>query len=218
MSGLEIIHQDASVIVVNKPSGLLAVPGRGPERQDCIVNRLKAYCPACIEHPAVHRLDMDTSGLMVLALTKPAQRHLAMQFEQRQVDKTYLAVLDGVITGDSGEIELAFRLDPDNRPHQVYDPVQGKVGLTRWRKLQTTGGCTEVEFTPVTGRTHQLRLHAAHELGLGCPIVGDRLYGTGTEPGQLKLHAVQLAFDHPETGERMRFQCDPRFESQTAEP
>ena len=216
MSGLEIVHQDASVIVVNKPSGLLAVPGRGPEMQDCIVNRLKALFPDCIDQPSAHRLDMDTSGLMVLALTKPAQRHLAMQFEQRQVDKTYLAILDGVLTGNSGEIELAFRLDPDNRPHQVYDPVQGKVGLTRWRKLQVTGGCTEVEFTPVTGRTHQLRLHAAHELGLGCPIVGDRLYGAGTGPGQLKLHAAQLAFDHPETGERLRFRCDPRFESRTA--
>ncbi len=218
MSDLEIIHQDVSVIVVNKPSGLLAVPGRGPEMQDCIVNRVKAYCPECIEHPAVHRLDMDTSGLMVLALTKTAQHHLALQIERRQIDKIYLAVLDGVIDRDSGEIELAFRLEPDNRPHQVYDPVQGKVGLTRWRKLQITDGCTEVEFTPVTGRTHQLRLHAAHELGLGCPIVGDRLYGSGTGPGQLKLHAAQLAFDHPETGERLQFRCDPRFELRTAGP
>jgi len=212
MSGLEFVRREPTFVVVNKPSGLLSVPGRGPDKQDCVVHRLRALVPECIAQPAAHRLDMDTSGLMVLGLTAESQSHLVRQFEQRRVQKTYLAVLQGVIEKEAGEIELAFRLDPGRRPHQVYDPVQGKVGLTRWRKLGVTGGRTLVEFIPLTGRTHQLRLHAAHELGLGCPIVGDRLYGSGTAPGQLQLHAATLAFDHPETGERLRFASEPEFD------
>ncbi len=211
MNPLDIIHQETSFVVVNKPSGLLSVPGRGPENQDCVVNRLKAIYPNCIEQPSVHRLDMDTSGLMVVALTKESQRHLTLQFQNRQVDKTYIAVVEGIIDDEEGEITLAFRLDPDNRPHQVYDPVQGKVGLTRWRRLGLEDGCTRLEFTPATGRTHQLRLHASHDLGLGCPIVGDRLYGSGTAPGQLKLHASFLAFDHPDTGVRLSYHTPPLF-------
>lgn len=211
MSRLDIVHQDAAIVVVNKPGGLLAVPGRGPDKQDCIVNRVKAVTPGCLEQPSVHRLDMDTSGLMVLALKTTSQRHLAKQFENRQVKKIYLALLQGIVDPDEGEIELAFRLDPENRPHQVYDPVQGKVGLTRWRKLGVEDGCTRVEFVPVTGRTHQLRLHAASEHGLGCPIVGDRLYGTGSEPGQLLLHASYLSFVHPESGLPVEFRSKPGF-------
>ncbi len=210
MNSLEFVHQEAAFVVINKPSGLLSVPGRDPQMQDCIVSRLKAMFPHCIEQPSVHRLDMDTAGLMVLALTKEVQRNLAMQFEQRRVDKTYVAILEGIVEADSGIIELAFRLDPENRPHQIYDPVQGKVGITHWQKLEIMDGCTRIEFKPLTGRTHQLRLHAAHEQGLGTPIVGDRLYGTGTGPGQLKLQATRLAFDHPETGKRMRFEI-PAF-------
>ncbi len=211
VSSLEFVHQEPAFVVVNKPSGLLAVPGRGPDMQDCVVNRLKALVPECIEHPSVHRLDMDTSGLMVLGLKTESQRILAIQFEQRRVDKTYLAILEGVVEDQAGEIELAFRLDPENRPYQVYDPVQGKLGKTRWRKLGADGLNTLVEFTPLTGRTHQLRLHASHEFGLGQAIVGDRLYGTGTAPGQLKLHAAYLAFDHPESGVRQEFRIPPAF-------
>ncbi len=211
MNDLIIVHQEETYVVVNKPSGLLSVPGRGPDMQDCVVNRLKLMFPHCIDQPSVHRLDMDTSGLLVLALTKEAQRNLTIQFQERRVEKTYIAILDGVIDKNDGEIELAFRLDPDNRPYQVFDPVQGKIGTTRWRKLGVEGGCTRIEFTPLTGRTHQLRLHASHELGLGIPIVGDRLYGSGTAPGQLKLHATFLAFDHPESGDRLSFQIQPLF-------
>ncbi len=163
--------------------------------------------------------DIKVKGIYapeILEFVRSAKDQVA--FYRQKIEKTWPHTGIKLDLTASGEIELAFRLEPDNRPHQVYDPVQGKVGLTRWRKLQITDGCTEVEFTPVTGRTHQLRLHAAHELGLGCPIVGDRLYGSGTGPGQLKLHAAQLAFDHPETGERLRFRCDPRFESRTAGP
>jgi len=211
MKELEFVHQEATFVVVNKPSGLLSVPGRGPDRQDCVVNRLKSKYAHCIDQPSVHRLDMDTSGLLVLALTKEAQRNLTIQFQERRVEKTYVAILDGIVDQDDGEIELAFRLDPDNRPYQVYDPVQGKVGTTRWRKLGVESGCTRIEFTPLTGRTHQLRLHASHKLGLGYPIVGDRLYGSGTAPGQLKLHAAFLAFDHPDSGDRLSFQVQPLF-------
>ncbi len=205
MNHLEFVYRDQSIAVVNKPSGLLSVPGRGPDNQDCVVSRLKAVHPDCIAHPTVHRLDMDTSGLLVLGLTEHSQRHLSRQFAERQVEKIYFAVLAGLVDGDAGEIELAFRLDPDNRPHQIHDPLRGKIGRTRWRKLSVRDGRTLVEFRPLTGRTHQLRLHAAHELGLGCPIVGDRLYGTGTEPGQMQLHAGVLAFAHPESGRNLRF-------------
>ena len=211
MKEMEIVHQDSTFIVINKPGGLLAVPGKGPQMQDCVVNRVKALFPDGLQYPEVHRLDMDTSGLMVLALTKEGQRSLANQFQQRLVEKFYIAILDGIIEQDSGEIELAFRLDPDNRPHQVYDPVAGKIGLTRWQKLGIKDGHTRVKFTPLTGRTHQLRVHSAHKLGLGCPIIGDRLYGTGTAPGQLKLHASFLAFDHPESGDRVSFETLPDF-------
>ncbi len=211
MTRLEFIHQETTFVVINKPSGLLSVPGRGPQKQDCIVNRLKEFFPDCIEQPSVHRLDMDTSGLMVLGLTKDSQRNLTMQFEQRLIEKSYEAILDGVIQQNEGKIELAFRLDPDNRPHQIYDPVQGKMGTTLWRKILVENGYTRVEFQPMTGRTHQLRLHASHELGLGCPVVGDRLYGSGTEPGQLKLHAASLSFAHPDSGKKLYFKSQPKF-------
>lgn len=211
MREMEIVHREAAFVVVDKPSGMLSVPGRGPDMQECVVSLVKTLIPDCIEQPAAHRLDMDTSGLMVLGLTAESQRNLTLQFQERQVGKTYIALLEGIVTGEYGEINLAFRLDPDNRPHQIHDPVQGKMGTTRWRKLSVANGCTHVEFTPLTGRTHQLRLHASHELGLGCPIVGDRLYGTGTAPGQLKLHASVLAFDHPDSGERLCFTSPPDF-------
>jgi tRNA pseudouridine32 synthase/23S rRNA pseudouridine746 synthase len=205
MCELEILYQDAAIVVVNKPGGLLAVPGRGPDKQDCVTQRVRLLFPDCIEQPAAHRLDMDTSGLMVLGITAQAHRHLSAQFSQRTVEKTYLALLDGSVAKESGEIALRFRLDPDNRPHQVYDPVQGKLGQTRWRKLSTLHGQSLIEFIPLTGRTHQLRLHAAHPLGLGSAIAGDRLYGTGVLGDRLCLHAARLCFDHPESGERLEF-------------
>ncbi|MCU0857249.1 MAG: RluA family pseudouridine synthase [Pontiellaceae bacterium] len=208
---MPIVHHDDGIVVVNKPSGLLAVPGKGEENQDCVVSRIKALYPDCIEQPAVHRLDMDASGLMVLALTADVHRELSRQFHDRETGKRYIALLDGELEKESGTIELPFRLDVENRPFQIYDPVQGKTGITRWKKLSVENGRTRVEFTPVTGRTHQLRLHAASEHGLGIPILGDRLYGSGTAPGQLKLHAVRLSFIHPRTGERMEFFCEPPF-------
>jgi tRNA pseudouridine32 synthase/23S rRNA pseudouridine746 synthase len=202
---LTVIHVDEWIVVVDKSGGLLAVPGRGPDRQDCVVRRVREMIPDCMEQPAVHRLDQATSGLMVLALESVAHRRLSREFAERRVDKRYIALLEGVVAGQEGEIRLRFRLDPDNRPHQVYDPEQGRTGVTRWRKLETTAGRTRVEFIPLTGRTHQLRLHAAHPLGLGCPIVGDSLYGSGRRGDPMFLHARELVFIHPATGKRMRF-------------
>jgi len=208
---LNIIHEDPLFVVVNKPGGLLSVPGLGPENQDCVVSRLKRLYPDCIEQPSVHRLDQDTSGLIVMALTKAAHRNLSVQFMNRLVGKRYMALIDGVVEVDAGVIELSFRLDPDNRPYQVHDPINGKPGVTRWRKIAVEDGRTRVEFMPLTGRTHQLRLHSAHPEGLGFPIVGDRLYGTGTGPGQLKLHASVLRFRHPKTRESLDFSLPAPF-------
>jgi tRNA pseudouridine32 synthase / 23S rRNA pseudouridine746 synthase len=214
MDTLDIIHIDPGFLVVNKPGGLLAVPGRGPEKQDCVVNRVKSLFPDCIDQPAVHRLDMYTSGIMLLARNSETHRALSKQFEQQQVRKEYIALLEGSISGKEGKIELAFRLDPENRPYQIYDPVQGKMGITRWQKLGEEQGRTRVLFSPVTGRTHQLRLHAAHRLGLGVPIVGDSLYGNGRDGDIMYLHACRLSILHPLSGERIEFSSSPPWEAE----
>ena len=208
---LNIIYADASFVVVNKESGMLAVPGRGPEKIDSVAHRVRQMFPDCIDQPSVHRLDMDTSGLMVLALTEEAHRNLSRQFYERMVKKRYVALLDGVLEGSAGTIELPFRLDVDNRPIQIYDEIHGKVGITHWKKMAIEGGQTRVDFVPVTGRTHQLRLHASHEKGLGIPIVGDPFYGNGSGPGELKLHACELSFAHPDTRVEQHFESDPDF-------
>ena len=167
--------------------------------------------PDCIEQPAVHRLDMDTSGLMVVARTAEAHRELSRQFHERETDKRYVALLDGVLEGEGGTIELPFRLDIDNRPFQIYDEVHGKMGTTHWKKMGIENGLTRIDFKPVTGRTHQLRLHSAHEKGLGIAIVGDPFYGNGTGSGQMKLHACELGFTHPLSGEKLKFISEPVF-------
>lgn len=208
---LEILHTDPHFVVVNKRSGMLAVPGRGEQKRDSVADRVRRMFPGCIGQPAVHRLDMDTSGLMVVALTADAHRNLSRQFHERTTKKKYIALLEGVLEGESGTIELPFRLDVDNRPIQIHDEVHGKMGTTHWRKIAVQGGRTRVEFVPVTGRTHQLRVHASHAKGLGIPIVGDPFYGTGTGPGQLRLHACELGFAHPATGEWMCFASTPHW-------
>lgn len=211
MKDINIIHTDPEFLVVNKPGGLLSVPGRGPDKQDCVVNRVRTLYPDIIQQAAVHRLDMYTSGIMLIARTKNMHRLLSIQFEQRKVKKEYIAILDGIIKGTEGIIELAFRLDPDNRPYQIHDPKQGKTGITRWKNIGTTHEQSRVLFFPLTGRTHQLRLHSAHPLGLGIPIVGDALYGHGEEGDQMFLHASALSFFHPETGKHLNFSSQPDF-------
>ena len=215
--GLEILYRDSQIIVVNKPSGLLSVPGRTEDKQDCVVNRVKKLFPHCITQPSVHRLDMETSGLLVLAFTEEAHRNLSMQFEAGTVHKKYVALIDGVFDHNEyeGELQLKFRLDVDNRPHQIYDEVNGKLGITQWKKEGTElyiapdgtkRRTTKIIFTPKTGRTHQLRLAASDPHGFGIPIVGDTLYGK-CEPGErLMLHAFELEFKHPVSGEIMHFE------------
>ncbi|WP_035272872.1 RluA family pseudouridine synthase [Desulfogranum japonicum] len=208
---LDIVWQDPEFVVVNKPGGLLAVPGRGADKQDCVTRRVQKLFPQCIEQPAVHRLDMATSGLMVVALTRQAHKELNRQFSQRMVIKRYVALLDGILAKPEGTITLAFRLDPENRPYQVFDPVQGKTGITHYRVIAQQNAQTRVEFFPQTGRTHQLRLHSSHVLGLGCPIVGDALYGTGRNGDSMLLHAAGLQFCHPCTQDTLCFISSPAF-------
>ena len=218
--GLEILYRDSQIIVVNKPSGLLSVPGRTEDKQDCVVNRVKKLFPHCIVQPSVHRLDMETSGLLVLAFTEEAHRNLSMQFEAGTVHKKYVALIDGVFDHNEyeGELQLKFRLDVDNRPHQIYDEENGKLGITQWKKEGTElytapdgtkRRTTKIIFTPKTGRTHQLRLAASDPHGFGIPIVGDTLYGH-CEPGErLMLHAFELEFKHPVSGQQMHFEILP---------
>ncbi|MEJ6578454.1 MAG: RluA family pseudouridine synthase [Akkermansiaceae bacterium] len=208
---MEIIYQDDDIVVVRKSSGFLSVPGRGPEKLDSVSHRIRISIPGCITQPSVHRLDMDTSGLMVLGLTTAAHRNLSIQFQERLTEKRYQALLEGQLEGDSGTINLPFRLDVENRPFQIYDEVHGKMGTTNWQKVAIEGDLTRIDFFPITGRTHQLRLHASHPKGLGIPIVGDSFYGNGTGPGQLKLHAAFLAFTHPETGKALHFESPTPF-------
>lgn len=210
-AGLNIIHVDEAIVVVDKPPDLLSVPGRGPKNQDCVVSRIRQQLPDMIDQPAVHRLDMQTSGLMVLARTAKAHRNLSRQFERRQVIKRYIAILEKQIEPASGTIDLPFRLDPDNRPMQIYDSVNGKRGVTVWRKLGGSFAGSRIEFTPLTGRTHQLRLHAAHPLGLGAAIRGDRLYGSGQPQDTMELHASYLSFSHPTEGRICEFFSAPAF-------
>jgi tRNA pseudouridine32 synthase/23S rRNA pseudouridine746 synthase len=208
---LNILHEDRSLLVINKQCGLLSVPGRGEEKQDCVVSRAKELYPDLPSQPAVHRLDMMTSGLMLLARTPQAHRNLVRQFQYRLVLKRYVAIVEGDLLEESGTIELAFRLDPENRPLQIYDPVNGKQGVTLWRKIAREPSGTRVEFTPLTGRTHQLRLHASHPMGLGSPIVGDYLYGSGNDGDRMLLHSCFISFNHPENNNPCTYSSEPPF-------
>ncbi len=208
---LQILHNDPVFLLVNKPGGLLSVPGRGPDKQDCVVNRVKSMFPDIIPQPAVHRLDMYTSGIMLLAKNSDSHRNLSRQFEQRKVHKEYIAVLDGIVKEDSGLIDLTFRLDTENRPLQIYDAKRGKQGISRWQKLYDKEGKSYIRFFPLTGRTHQLRLHASHPLGLGIPIVGDSLYGNGNDGDKMFLHASAISFHHPVTGTEIQIIAEADF-------
>ena len=221
--GLEILYCDKDIIVINKPSGLLSVPGKGEEKQDCAEARVRNFFPQTPKQCAVHRLDMETSGILVLALNAEAHRKLNEEFASGKVHKKYIALLDGVLRGKpEGRTELPFRLDVENRPHQIYDAENGKLGITEWKKLGVEKFkfqdqeklVTRIEFSPLTGRTHQLRLAAScsSELGgLGIPIVGDSLYGNWQEGQRLMLHAAEISFFHPTSGEKMNISCKPEF-------
>lgn len=197
---------------MDKPAGLLSVPGKGEANQDCVASRLGVRFPHATGPLIVHRLDMDTSGLMVLALDPEAHRVLSRQFEARTTAKRYIAHVDGQPESDFGEIDLPIRLDVERRPIQIVDHVAGRPSLTRWRVLARHPGHTRLELEPVTGRTHQLRLHLA---SINLPILGDVLYGpqprTRTLAPRLCLHAAMLEFDDPDSGERRRVESPAPF-------
>jgi tRNA pseudouridine32 synthase / 23S rRNA pseudouridine746 synthase len=197
-----VVFEDAWLVVVDKPCGLLSVPGRSGLLGDSVLTRLRARFP---EAAVAHRLDLDTSGLLIAAKDPVTCVALQRAFARREVDKRYAAWLDGVVAGDHGTVELALRVDLDDRPRQIYDPVHGKPAITAWRVVERTATRTRVTLVPRTGRTHQLRVHAAHPLGLGAPIVGDRLYGIAgaRTADRLALHAESLAFTHPHTQQRI---------------
>jgi tRNA pseudouridine32 synthase/23S rRNA pseudouridine746 synthase len=209
-AGLVFLHADAHCIVVDKPSGLLAVPGRGEAGRDCLSERVRAdHADALI----VHRLDMATSGLMLLARGADAQRRLSIAFARREVHKRYVAIVAGRMRVREGEIDLPLSADWPNRPRQQIDPVRGRPSLTRYRVLEFVDAidATRVELEPVTGRAHQLRVHL---LASGHPILGDALYGNAeiqAAAPRLLLHASSLRFAHPASGEPMALDSPPPF-------
>jgi tRNA pseudouridine32 synthase/23S rRNA pseudouridine746 synthase len=160
---------------------------------------------------AVHRLDQDTSGILLLTRNRQTYRQLSRQFQQRQVHKVYEAILSGSVTTDQGVIELPLWGDPQNRPYQKVDEQNGKPSLTRFQVMASDGDYTRVEFMPLTGRTHQLRVHAADPRGLGVPILGDRLYGCRAVTSRLHLHARELCFEHPQSGQTLHLQAKTSF-------
>jgi tRNA pseudouridine32 synthase/23S rRNA pseudouridine746 synthase len=205
---ITIHHIDDEILVVDKPTLLLSVPGRGPEKQDCLVSRLAAKYGEVL---AVHRLDWETSGLMVLARNKEAHRTLSRQFQEREVAKQYLAVVLGHVYGQCGEVDLPLICDWPNRPRQKVDREQGKPSLTHWELLELGDKRSRLLLSPVTGRSHQLRVHM---LSMGHPILGDPLYAEGealTMAERLLLHATSLGFRHPLTGEMLGFESPPPF-------
>ena len=211
---LRIVHAADEFVVVDKPEGMLSVPGKGPDRQHCVVSVVRELFPRAEGPLVVHRLDMDTSGLLVVALTSAMQRALSMEFEQRRVHKRYIALLKGEVThADRGTVDAALRLDPERRPYQVHDELMGRPALTHWRILAREPGRTRVELTPITGRTHQLRVHAAlaRPIGIGHPIIGDILYAPNDGGARLMLHAATLEFTIPGTTNRMTFNSEPGF-------
>lgn len=203
---LEIVYEDDSFVVVNKPAELLSVPGI--QVYDSVYARLKGAWGG-IEPLIIHRLDMSTSGLLVVAKVKEVHEHIQKQFLKRTVTKRYTALLSKLIAGNEGEINLPLRGDLDNRPRQLVCFEFGKPAVTKWKVVEKNETTTKIHFWPLTGRTHQLRMHAAHELGLNAPIVGDDLYGTTAD--RLHLHAAFLKFTHPLTGEMVKFEVKESF-------
>lgn len=204
-NSLDPLYCDDALLVVNKPAGLLAVPGRGADKQDCLSVRIQQKFPDAL---TVHRLDMATSGLMVFARSAEMQRWLSQLFRDRLVAKRYTALAAGKVEA-AGEVDLPIAADWPNRPRQMIDPVMGKPSLTRYRLLayDAATDVSRLELEPVTGRTHQLRVHMA---AFGHPIMGDALYG-GHAAARLMLHATALSFAHPLGGELLFLRCDPPF-------
>jgi tRNA pseudouridine32 synthase / 23S rRNA pseudouridine746 synthase len=203
---LQILHEDAAILVLDKPAGLLTVPGKLEGRQDSLLTRLQA---ARWDALLVHRLDCDTSGVIIFARTKQAQGFLGQEFEQRRAQKTYIARLHGQLAEDTGSIDLPIGSDWDYRPRQKVRP-DGKPALTDWQVIDRSADETRVRLTPHTGRSHQLRVHM---LALGHPIVGDQIYAPdrSAQYPRLMLHAETLSLHHPASGQRVSFTAPPPF-------
>lgn len=204
MLGLDFVYLDEDIAVINKDSGLLSAPGKGPEKLDSASERLKKIFPGLPKSPFVHRLDMDTSGLLILAMNSDAHRTLSMDFEKRNVEKEYEALLVGKMENKEGIIDAPMRLDVDNRPYQIIDFERGKRAVTTYKLLDYEWKegvlLSRVRFFPETGRTHQIRVHSSY---IGHPILSDRLYGTYIEGVRLMLHASKITFTHPRTKKTM---------------
>jgi tRNA pseudouridine32 synthase / 23S rRNA pseudouridine746 synthase len=204
---LVVLYSDDHIVVADKPSGLLSVPGRGEDRTDCLINRLREVFPDIL---LVHRLDLDTSGVMIFGRTKAAQGFLGQQFEKRLTKKIYLARVWGEVAQDSGRVDLPLIVDWPNRPRQHVNFETGKPSITDWRVLKRGGGETRMKLTPLTGRSHQLRVHMAE---IGHVILGDPLYASGPAANfdRLMLHADSLKIRHPESGAAMLFSAPCPF-------
>lgn len=204
---LDILHHDAEILVVNKPAGLLSVPGRGEHLADCLIARIQAVFPEAL---LVHRLDRDTSGVMVFGLTAHAQRHLSMQFEKRTTKKTYVARLAGCLEPRSGTVDLPLIVDWPNRPRQMVCHETGKPAITDWKVVKYGEDETRVRLAPKTGRSHQLRVHM---LSLGHPILGDPLYASdaASDHPRMMLHSEELRIKHPDSGASLRFRAKADF-------
>lgn len=204
---LEILHEDMHLLAINKPSGLLSVPGKGAHLADCLLSRVQAAFPDAL---LVHRLDRDTSGVIVFALTPHAQRNLSMQFEKRSTRKTYVARVRGRVAEKTGTVDLPLIVDWPNRPLQKVCHETGKPAITDWRVLKSDDGESRVRLFPKTGRSHQLRVHM---LAIGHPILGDPLYAPDTTAkyDRLMLHSEELRINHPESGKGMSFRAKAGF-------
>lgn len=194
-----ILHEDDALVFVDKPAGLLSVPGRGPEKADCMTTRLARIYPEIL---LVHRLDLDTSGVMVFARSPAAQRHLGNQFEGRKTRKHYIACVAGLLAEKEGHVDLPLIVDWPNRPRQKICHDTGKAAQTDWKLLRHEDGNSRLRLVPLTGRSHQLRVHMQ---AIGHPILGDTLYASGAALNwpRLMLHAQSLRLTHPETGQGM---------------
>ncbi|WP_370047621.1 MULTISPECIES: RluA family pseudouridine synthase [Salipiger] len=204
---IPILHEDSDLLVVDKPAGLLSVPGKGPELADCLIARLERAFPTV---RLVHRLDRDTSGVMVFALTAHAQRHLGQQFEARKTRKTYIARVTGRLEPKTGNVDLPLIVDWPNRPLQKVCHETGKPALTEYKVTKASDAESRVRLHPLTGRSHQLRVHM---LALGHPIIGDPLYApeTAAEYPRMMLHAEELRLHHPESGIGVKFRAKAPF-------
>ncbi|MFZ7092109.1 RluA family pseudouridine synthase [Primorskyibacter sp. 2E233] len=204
---IPVLHEDSDLLIVDKPAGLLSVPGKGEGLEDCLLTRLERAFPTV---RLVHRLDRDTSGVMVFAMTAHAQKHLGQQFEARKVKKTYLARLAGRLEPQQGTVDLPLIVDWPNRPRQMVCHETGKPSITDWKVLKSSEEETRVRLFPHTGRSHQLRVHM---LALGHPILGDALYApeTASDYPRMMLHAEELRINHPENGRGMKFRAKPPY-------